>query len=187
MIDVIFFHGAGEGAYEADAPLAASLAVHLGAGFRVHTPRLPEEDDAGDEQWMAAMRSAIDDAPSSSVVVVGHSAGGYVLVKCLATQHVTARIAEICLIAAPFPGGTPEWTFDGFDLPSDLGDRLPHEATVLLYASEDDQTVPFSHRDRYAEAIPSAVARTTAGGHQLGEDLAVVAADIRALSDLSGR
>jgi uncharacterized protein len=186
MTDVLFFHGAGEGAFEADAPLAQSLSEHLGSGFRVHMPRLPEEDGPGDELWITAIREAIDQA-SSPAVVVGHSAGGYLLAKCLATQSFTTRLEGICLIAAPFPGGTPEWTFDGFDLPGDLDRRLPPEATVLLYASEDDETVPFSHRDRYAAAIPSAVTRTTAGGHQLGDDLSAVAADIRDLRDRAGR
>jgi predicted alpha/beta hydrolase family esterase len=180
MIDVLFFHGAGEGAFEADAPLAESLAEHLGSGFRIHMPRLPEEDGPGDELWIAATREAIDHA-TSPAVVVGHSAGGYLLVKCLATQSFTTRVEAICLIAAPFPGGTPEWTFEGFDLPGDLHRRLPPEATVLLYASEDDETVPFSHRDRYAAALPSAITRTTTGGHQLADGLAGVAADIRHL------
>jgi len=184
MTDVLFFHGAGDGAYEADAPLAASLTDHLGDGFRVRMPRLPEEDGPGDELWMGAIREAIEHARSPAVAV-GHSAGGYLLVKCLATQPVTTRIAGICVIAAPFPGGTPEWTFDGFDLPADLGRRLPQQATVLLYASEDDETVPFSHRDRYALAIPSAITCTTVGGHQLADDLAAVASDIRALRHLT--
>jgi len=180
MTDVHFFHGAGEGAFAADAPLAESLAEHLGSGFRIQMPRLPEEDGPGDELWIAAIREAIDQA-SSPAVVVGHSAGGYLLVKCLATRSFTTRVEGICLIAAPFPGGTPEWSFEGFDLPSDLDRRLPAGATVLLYASADDETVPFSHRDRYAAAIPSAITRATTGGHQLSDGLAAVAADIRDL------
>ena len=52
---------------------------------------------------------------------------------------------------------------------------------MLLYASEDDDTVPFAHRDLWAAAIPGSVVRTTTGGHQLGNDLRMVADDIRQL------
>jgi predicted alpha/beta hydrolase family esterase len=182
--DVLFFHGAGEGAFEADAKLAASLARELGDDFVVSIPELPEDDDADDNGWRQIMRETIGNA-TAPVVLVAHSAGGYVLVKHLATEPATTPIAAICLIAAPFPGGDANWTFDGFDLPEDFGRLLPTGARVLLYASEDDDIVPFAHRDLYAAAIPGAVTRTTSGGHQLGDDLEAVARDIRALPQSS--
>lgn len=172
---VIFFHGAGEGAFEADALLAASLRRELGPGYEVVQPRLPADDDAGDSGWLRAIDEAVTGAPA---VLVGHSAGGYLLLKYLATHEVTAT--ALAIIAAPFPGGDGDWTFDGFDLPRDFGARLP-ECPVFLYASEDDEVVPFAHRDLYAAAIPGAVSRTTEGGHQLGDDLGVVARDIRSV------
>lgn len=180
MTDVLFFHGAGEGGYDADAALARSLGQHLGDAYAVRMPRLPEEDGADDERWLKTIGEAIDGA-ASPVVLVGHSAGGYLLLKCLATRSVPTRIRAICVIAAPFPGGTPEWTFEGFDLPADLAEKLPPDAAVFLYAAQDDETVPFSHRDRYAAAIPSAMTRTSTGGHQLADDLAQVADDILSL------
>ena len=91
-------------------------------------------------------------------------------------------IIGLCLIAAPFPNGDPDWTFEGFDLPDHFEEKLPAGATVLLYASEDDETVPFAHRDLYAAAIPDARTRTTSGGHQLGDDLSIVASDIRRIA-----
>jgi predicted alpha/beta hydrolase family esterase len=184
-IDVVFFHGAGEGAFEADSLLADSLARHLGAGYSVTMPRLPADDDSGDSGWLRMIGEAID-AAHPPVVLVGHSAGGYLLLKALALRAPTAvepgapaAVALVAVIAAPYPGGDPDWTFDGFDLPADLAARLPAEAPVLLYASEDDEVVPFAHRDLYAAALPRAVTRTTTGGHQLGDDLSLVAADIR--------
>lgn len=179
-VDVVFFHGAGRGAYDEDARMVASLAQELGEGYAVHYPRLPEEDDDGDGRWFEAIAAALDDV-GSPVVLVAHSAGGYVLLRYLTSRRVPTPIAALCLIAVPFPRGDADWTFDGFDLPGDLDQRLPAEAAVRLYASEDDATVPFSHRDLYGAAIPRAVARTTRGGHQLGDDLRVVADDIRLL------
>jgi len=133
---------------------------------------MPRESDPDFVRW----RPAIADAVDGVEVLVGHSLGGFFLLKHLAeSPSPTARV--LCLIAAPFPGGDADWTFDGFELPDGFAAALPD--TVLLYASEDDEIVPFAHRDLYSAAIPQAVARTATGGHQLGGDLAVVAADIR--------
>jgi uncharacterized protein len=176
--DVIFFHGAGAGAYDADSNLADSLAKHLGVDYIVTMPRMPEVDTAGDEEWSRSVGKEIDhrDGP---VVLVGHSAGGYQLLKHLAAHHTTTRIAVIAIIAAPFPGGDENWTFDGFELSDELAHHLPADAGVLLDASEDDDVVPFAHRDLYAAALPQATTRTTSGGHQLGNNLRMVANDIR--------
>ncbi|HEV7740786.1 MAG TPA: hypothetical protein VGO65_00060, partial [Pseudolysinimonas sp.] len=106
---------------------------------------------------------------------VGHSIGGYLLLKQLAA-HAPQHLKAICILAAPYPSGDPDWTFEGFELPAGFGERL--SAPVYLYASEDDDSIPFAHRDLYAAAIPGSVTRTTTGGHQLGEDLSVVARDI---------
>lgn len=181
--DVVFIHGAGDGAYDADASLADSLAEELGQ--TVHYPHMPEDDDGDDTEWIRAIDEEINKA-ASPVVVVGHSAGGYVLLKYLATGPVAATIAAVCIIAAPFPGGDPDWTFAGFALPADLAQRLPPSAQVFVYASEDDEVVPFAHRDLYAAAIPGAQTRTTHGGHQLTGGLDAVAADIRALAEATG-
>jgi uncharacterized protein len=160
---VVFVHGAY--GYDEDAVMAASLRDHLGSGYEVVYPRVPDEDPD--------LTEVIGDEP---VVLVGHSAGGFTLVEHLAHGRVRAPVTALCLIAAPFPGADPDWTFEGWELPDDLS---PLPDRVFLYASEDDAVVPFAHRDRYAAAIPQAEVRTTAGGHQLGDDLRVVADDIR--------
>lgn len=178
VIDVVFIQGAGAGAHDEDALLAASLGRNLGGDFSVAFPRMPDEDEPDDERWHQAIGAAIDRA-SGPVALVGHSIGGYLLLTYLASAQIGIPVAAICIIAAPFPGGDPTWTFDGFGLPDRLGERLPKDAAVLLYASEDDDIVPFAHRDLYAAAIPGATTRTTSGGHQLGEDLGMVADDIR--------
>lgn len=185
-VGVVFCHGAW--GYDDDLRLAESLAGHLGDGYEVRFPRLPDDDDAAEERGMRVIADEIARAPEP-LVAVGHSAGGYLLLKHL-TAHAGGyprRIAAICLIATPFPGADPDWTFDGFDLPDDLARRLPVGVPVLLYASEDDETVPFAHRDRYAAALPGALTRTTVGGHQLNDDLRVVADDIRRVVESPAR
>jgi pimeloyl-ACP methyl ester carboxylesterase len=55
---------------------------------------------------------------------------------------------------------------------------------IFLYQSRDDEVVPFEHLTKYAAKLPQAVVRELDGrGHQLGDDLSEVAADIRSLPD----
>lgn len=180
MPGVAFIQGGGDGAHDADQPLVESLRAHLGPGFAVDFPRMPHEGEPDRGRWRAPIADAISRAPRPSVLV-GHSIGGYLLIDHLTRTPPVESVAAVCLIAAPFPGGDADWTFDGFDLPEAFGSRMPPGARVLLYASDDDDVVPVAHRDLYAERIPGAVVRTTTGGHQLGGDLAMVAADIRSV------
>lgn len=172
-MNVVFLQGGGEGAHDEDAELAASLQRHLGDGFRVQFPRLPREDEPDEARWLPVIAEAVVGAS----VLVGHSLGAYLLARHLGEARPPG-IDVVCLIAPPFPGGDPDWTFDGFALPDDFGSAFP--PATFLYASEDDEVVPFAHRDLYAAAIPGAVTRTTTGGHQLRNDLRRVAADITA-------
>jgi uncharacterized protein len=177
MTTVIFVQGGGPGAHAEDALLAESLRSHLGEGYTVEFPLMPDEGDPDPARWSPAIAAAIEHA-TAPLVLVGHSVGGYLLLRHLAENGSPLGVSSICVIAAPFPSGDTDWTFEGFDLPEGIADRLPTGATIHLYASEDDEIVPFAHRALWAEALPGAVERTTTGGHQLGGDLRVVAADI---------
>ena len=174
----MFIQGGGAGAHDADSMLADSLARDLGDDFPVDFPTMPDEDNPDYDRWRPVIADAIARA-TTPVVLVGHSLGGYFLIRYLSSEPIEVPIAALCIIAAPFPSGDPTWVFEGFELPERFGERLPTDAAVLLYASEDDDTIPFAHRDLYVAAIPGAVTRTTSGGHQLGNDLAIVADDIR--------
>jgi hypothetical protein len=50
---VLFIHGAGEGAFEEDGLLIASLQNALGLAYDVHYPNMPEEDSATYADWKA--------------------------------------------------------------------------------------------------------------------------------------
>lgn len=176
-VDVVVIHGAGADAHAEDAPMAASLERHLGDGFHIRYPPLPDGDNPTLESWGPVIARTIDEA-RDPVVLVAHSFGGYLALKQLALAPPSRRLASAHLIAVPFPSGDDEWTWDGFELPEGFADVMPD--AVFLYASEDDEWVPFAHRDLYAAAIPQSVSRTVPGGHQLGDDLRVVADDIRA-------
>jgi len=60
---------------------------------------------------------------------------------------------------------------------------LPKATPIYLYHGNADDIVPFAHIALYAKAIPHAFVRRLKGrNHQLDNDLAEVAADVRALA-----
>ena len=77
---VLFAHGAGEGAYEEDGLLVASLRDALGASYEVRYPKMPLEESAQYADWTARIASALPPR-GHEVVLVGHSVGGSVLLE----------------------------------------------------------------------------------------------------------
>jgi len=176
---VLFLQGGGNGAHEEDSKLVASLQKELGADYEVEYPRMHE--DAPDyEDWKVQISKEISGL-HDEMILVGHSIGGYILIKYLSEEGSPNKaIIGICIIAAPFPGGDENWQFEGFSLPENFGAKLPADAKIYFYHSRDDQSVPFAHVALYSKELPMATVRETIGGHQLNNDLSVVAKDIRA-------
>lgn len=180
---VLFVQGGGEDVHDAwDAELVDSLRQHLGDGWEVRYPRMPDEADPSYAAWSEAIRgevAALDDG----AVVAGHSVGAAVLVRTLAERAPPRRLGAIVLVAAPFvgPGG---WPGDGFTTPEDLGARLPPGTPVHVFHGLQDETAPSAHAELYARAIPQARLHLLPGlDHQLGGDLSEVAARIRSVAD----
>ncbi|MBQ1013854.1 alpha/beta fold hydrolase [Micromonospora sp. M51] len=176
---ILVIQGAGAGVHdEWDNRLVDSLRRELGDGYEVRYPRMPDEDDPSYATWSAAIRRETA-ALADGAVVVGHSVGGTILVHTLAEQPPQRVLGAIVLIAAPFVG-TGGWAADEFELPPDLGARLPREVPVHVFHGLRDDTAPPSHADRYADVIPQArLHRLPERDHQLNDDLREVAAVIR--------
>jgi predicted alpha/beta hydrolase family esterase len=183
---VLFIQGGGEGAHDDwDGKLVDSLRGALGDGYEVRYPRMPQEDNPSYARWSAAIRhdlAAVDDG----AVVAGHSVGGTILVNYLAEASPERRLGAIVLIAAPFVGAGG-WPGDEFELPKDLGARLPHGVPVHLFHGLDDQTVSPDHIDLYSRAIPHAhLHRLPHRDHQLNDDLSDIA-QVIAVAHRKGR
>lgn len=187
---VLLIHGGGAGAFAADAALAASLRDGLGAGYAMHYPQMPDEEQPTYVAWRD--RIAQELATMEGVVfLVGHSLGGSVLLKYLAEAGMDRvlvptpapiTIAGLFLLAVPF-WGTPDWEVDEYALPEGFAGRLPPGLPVFLYHCRDDTVVPFTHVALYAQHMPHATIRAIdQGGHQLDNDFAAVARDISALA-----
>jgi uncharacterized protein len=175
---VLFIHGAGEGAFEEDGLLAASLQNALGLAYDVHYPKMPEEDSATYADWKSLIEqelATLDD----EVILVGHSVGGSVLLKYLSEQTLDKSIPALFLLATPYWGADKFWTWEEARLPEDLAEKLAGIPRIFLYHSRDDNTVPFAHLALYAAKLPQAIIREFDGrGHQFGNDLSEVAEDI---------
>lgn len=179
---VLFVQGAGEGVHdEWDRALVESLRRGLGPDYAVRYPRMPDEGNPRYPAWRAALREALEPL-GAGAVLVGHSVGATVLLHTLAEAPPRFAPAAVVLIAAPFIGDGG-WPGDEIPADTDFAARLPAAMPVLLYHGTADPVVPFAHAALYARALPGAVVRALAGrDHQLGNDLAEVAAGIRALS-----
>lgn len=184
---VLFIHGAGEGAYEEDRLLVASLQNALGSAYVVRYPRMPNEESPEYADWkpqIALELAALD----GELTLVGHSVGGSVLLKYLSEERVEQPIAGLFLLAAPYWGADEFWKWDEVRLPEDVAAKLASIRRISLYHSRDDDIVPFAHLALYAARLPQATIREVDGrGHQLGNDLADVAEDIRRAETTSGR
>jgi hypothetical protein len=172
---VLFVQGGGADVHdEWDNKLVDSLRRELGAGYRVRYPRMPDEEDPNYARWSAAIRrelAALDD----DAVLAGHSVGGTILIGTIAERPRQRQFSSIVLIAAPFVG-TGGWPSDEFELPPDLGARLPQGVPVHVFHGLEDETAPPSHADLYASVIPQAQLHRLPGrDHQLGNDLSDVA------------
>ncbi|MBA3870252.1 MAG: alpha/beta hydrolase [Anaerolineae bacterium] len=180
---VLFIQGAGEGAFEEDKKLAASLKKALGTDYEIHYPTMLDEDNASYERWKQQIEKELT-VMQGSIILVGHSVGASIVIKWLSEAEVKKPIAGIFLIAAPFWGGNG-WRYEGYEelaLPKGFAAKLPKGTSIFLYQSRDDETVPFEHLALYAQVLPQATARELdAGGHQLNNDLSEVARDIKTL------
>jgi pimeloyl-ACP methyl ester carboxylesterase len=175
---ILFIQGGGAGAHdEWDDKLFDSLRRELGDGYEVLYPRMPDEDDPSYARWSAAIRREIAGLDDGAVVA-GHSVGATILINALAERPPEQELRAIVLIAAPFVGAGG-WPGDEFELPHDLGARLPQSVPVHVFHGLQDETAPPSHADLYARAISQAQLHRLPGrDHQLNNDLSEVAKTI---------
>lgn len=121
-VEVLFVHGAWEGPWS----FSPWSAVFAEAGWATRSLTLPghgpgdEEDDAGLEEYSEALEQAV--WVPEKTVLVGHSLGGWLVLKYLERHAVAASV-----LVAPMP-------FDGLPLSAvaALGRRLPWAAFMTF-------------------------------------------------------
>ena len=178
---LLFVQGGGKGTHDAwDNKLVESLRLQLGAGYEVHYPRMPEEDNPTFEGWKPALERDLRTLPDGAIVVA-HSVGATVLLGVLAKGAKIGKAGGLFLLATPFVGDGG-WPSDELQMPSDLGAHLPPGVPIHFFHGTEDDEVPPAHVDLYARAVPQAnVHRLPGRNHQLNDNLKEVAAAILSL------
>jgi len=176
---VLFIQGGGDDGYDTDAKLVASLQEVLGKTYNVHYPRMHVEDTPN-FGWCQQIGEEITKI-KGDVFLVGHSLGASLLLKYLSENEVKKRIRGIHLVSTPFWSGGEEWV-QGLKLNEGFGNKLPEDIPIFLYQSCDDEVIPFNQFALYKQKLPWATFREIAsGGHQLNNDLTLIAKDIESL------
>jgi len=177
---ILFIEGGGNGGYEADAKLVASLQKALGKSYRVCYPHLQVDATKSDFGWCDQIGKEIETI-KGEIILVAHSLGASMLLKYLSENKIKKKIGGVFLISTPFWSGNEDWK-QGLKLKEDFAEKLPKDVPVFLYHCRDDEEIPFDHLAFYKEKLPLATVREIgSGGHQLNNDLSIVAKDIRAL------
>ena len=159
--------------------LVGSLQECLGGAYTVHYPCLPNEPapDFGRSKQICKQLSLID----GEIILAGHFLGASMLLKYLSENEVKKNIARIFLIVTPFWSGNEKWK-QGLKLQENFAEKLPGNIPIFLYHCRDDEEVPIEHLSLYRQKLPQATVREiTSGGHQLNNDLTIVARDIKSL------
>jgi predicted alpha/beta hydrolase family esterase len=179
---VLFIQGGGNGGYEADAKLVASLRKALRTAYKVHYPKMLPDEEVPDfgRQWLKQIGKEISSV-KGEVILAGHSLGASMLLKFLSENKIKKNIAGIFLIAPPFWSGDEDWV-QPLKLQEDFSDKLPKDVPIFFYQCKDDEVVSFDHFTFYKQDLPWAVFREIATcGHQFNNDLTLVAHDIKSL------
>jgi len=177
---VLFIQGGGDKGYEVDTALVASLQTALGKEYDISYPKIQTNESAPDFGWTQQIGKEISTF-KDNFYLVGHSFGSSMILKYLSEHVVENKIAGIFLISTPFWTGDEDW-IKGLKLQENFDEKLSKEVPIFFYHCQDDEEVPFSHLAFYKEKLPRAIFREIhRGGHQLNNDLTLVAQDIKSL------
>ena len=177
---VLFIEGGGNHGYEADLKLVDSLQKALGKNYKISYPQMQTDEAAPDFSWLKQIGEEIDKL-KDDVILVAHSLGASLLLKYLSENKVSKKLAGIFLVSTPFWSGKEDW-MRGLKLQKDFGENIPKNSRIFFYHCRDDKEVQFDHLASYRQKLPTATFRVIErGGHQLGDNLNLVAKDIKGL------
>ena len=178
--NILFIHGGGDDGFGEDKPMMLSLQKALGADFNINYPKMPSDESLPDFGWLRCIENEISKI-DGEIILIGHSLGASMLLKLLSENKITKKINGIFLIATPFWSGDEDWV-QGLKLNKGFEEKIPKDIPLFLYHGRDDEEVSFKHLGKYSEKLPQAIVREIQiGGHQLNNNLTLVANDIKSL------
>lgn len=180
MQNILFIQGGGNGGYEADKKLVDSLRDCLGQNYEINYPTIQPNENEPDYGWIKQIEKKVSESVDN-LILVGHSFGASMILKYLSENSLQKKIKGIFLIATPFWSGNEDWV-QGLMLKDNFTENLPDNVPLFFYHCKDDEEIPFAHFQEYRAKLNRATYRIIEnGGHQLNNDLTIVANDIESL------
>ncbi|MEO5995362.1 MAG: alpha/beta hydrolase [Chitinophagaceae bacterium] len=177
---ILFFQGRGDGGYEADKALVNSLQENLGNEYNINYPEIKPNESKSDFGWTQQIDKEIFKT-KGDIIIVAHSFGASMILKYFSENPANKKIEGVFLVSTPFWSGSEDWKI-GLKLKENFAEKLPNEVSIFFYHCEDDEEMPFSHLNEYKQNVTQATFRKIkSGGHQLDNDLTLVASDIKLL------
>lgn len=159
-----------------------NLATVLGDAYDVALPRMPNPMNARYAEWKIIFDKYVP-LLDDDVIFIGHSLGGIFLAKYLSEETYPKHIKATLLVAAPYnaPDSNP---YVDFTITSDLSGLARQGGKIFLYHSTDDEVVPFSSLERYAQELPTATRRVFSDRQHFNQaEFPELVDDIRSLKE----
>lgn len=132
------------------------LERELGRGFEIIRPRMPLQDNAKYRDWKIHFERHLPYLRNNAILI-GSSLGGIFLAKYLSENKLPKKALSTYLICSPFDNTVKgEDLVGGFTLKSDLSLLEENSKNLHLLFSEDDETVPVSHAEKYRRKLKDA-------------------------------
>lgn len=158
----------------------ANLETHLGEGYEVLSPKMPDADNPNYEAWKVWFEKILSKL-DNELILVGHSLGGAFVLKYCSEEKLTKKIEGLFAVAAPYLSGDVRYGPRGFTPPNDLSGVMS-AGRVFLYYSKDDPLVDFENCANFKEKLPKATYRELDGrGHFNKDDFPEIVEDIKSL------
>lgn len=154
--DYLLYLKTREISIDSQSSWADSLPEKLGDDFEVIRPRMPLRENASYEDWKIHFERHFP-LINDNVILTGFSLGATFLAQYLSENEFPKNIIATYLIAPPFDGDLPhEDLAGGFRLQSDLTLMQENCSRLNFLFSKNDNVVPLSHADKFAEKLPLA-------------------------------
>lgn len=141
----------------------STLRSELTDTHEVYMPTMPNKQNAQYEEWKLWFERYFEFL-RDNVVLVGHSLGGYFLIKYLTENAMPVTVRALILLAAPFEnddfGGEDGGDFQ-FDVTKHAG-VSGQVGEIHILHSEDDPVVPYAHALKYHQSLETAHLHTFA-------------------------
>ncbi len=135
------------------------LDKELGKNFEIIRPSMPLKENAKYKEWKLFFERYLPHL-RDNIILIGSSLGGIFLAKYLSENRFPKKIAAVFLIAPPFDNPVKSVPghdlVGGFKLKTNLSLIEKNSPRVTLFFSENDESVPIFHAEKYRKKLKDA-------------------------------